>query len=136
MSKRDISTMNFPDAVKFVMSVDILLAASGPALTMSIFLTPHSGIVEVMPENYRSGYYHHLASGSDVYYLAHTNFTSNLIPIQNCTYSISDTDMWSYPSECRKQFLKREVYIPPITLWMILTDMSNSVNHNKYHIFQ
>lgn len=133
LSKKDISALSFPEKVKFMTSVDILLAATGPVLGLAVFLTPHSGVVEIMPENYRSGYFHHIATGSDLYYLAHSNFSStstNSFKDSKC--QLSDEMGLS----CSKMVENDGVYVHPITLWMIMTDMSNSVNHNKYHIFQ
>ena len=37
--------------MKSLLKADILLAASGPALALSVFLVPKSGVVEVMPAN-------------------------------------------------------------------------------------
>ena len=67
-----------------------------------------------MPVNYRNDFYHDLALSSGLYYLSHVNFTEEVIKTSD----------------------EEEVYIPPITLWMIMTDMANSVNHNKYHVYQ
>lgn len=79
-----------------------------------MFMVPKSGVVEIMPVNYRNDYYHNLAISSGLYYLSHVNFTMEEVTME----------------------LQEEVYVPPITLWMIMTDMANSVAHNKYHVYQ
>lgn len=135
IKQKDVSNQVFSEVVKIVLTADILLAATNPALVLSVFLAPRSGVVEILPVNYRSGYYHNLAVSSDLYYLAHTNFTEQFAHSQECSYSVQDVEIWEKEAVCKKEFLQKEVYVPPITLWMILTDISRSVHHNKYHIF-
>ena len=134
--RKDITKQSPSELIRTLTSIDILLAATNPALAFAVFLVPRSGVVEVMAENYRSGFYHRLAVSSDLYYLSHTNFTDTFDPIENCSYSVRDEEIWDREPSCRKAFLMREVYVHPITLWMIMTDMAKSVHHNKYHIFQ
>ena len=93
--------------MKSLLKADILLAASGPALALSVFLVPKSGVVEVMPANYRNDFYHDLALSSGLYYLSHVNFTGESV-------EASEED---------------EVYIPPITLTNTMCTSELFVNY-------
>ena len=46
--------MNAEELVEKLRMTDIVMAASGSSLSISVLLLPNSGVVEVMPENYRS----------------------------------------------------------------------------------
>ena len=124
--------MNWKGLVKYMMSVDIVLAASGSHLLLSLFLMPKSGVVEIQPVNYRNYYYQRLSIQSDLYYQAHHNFTSAIpLPIECDRFSEEN----GIDKRCKEAILQQEVIIPPITLWMYMVDMANTVNHNKYHIY-
>ena len=118
------------------MDADILLAASGTALSLCVFMLPRSGVVEIMPNNYRSVYYQRLATNFDLYYLSHTNFSEPMKLPEGCIYSEGVEDIRELPVRCRESLELDEVYVHPITLWMMITDMSKTVNHNKYHIYK
>lgn len=134
--RKDLTKQGWSEIVKIVMKCDVILGATGPALTLAVFLPPYSGLVEIFPENYRSNYFNNLAISSHLFYLAHYNFTDKPISFSNCSYSIQDEEIWLKEPSCREVLSKTEVYVPPITLWMILTDIANSVNHNKYHVYR
>ena len=127
--------MSWEERVQALISVDILLLASGPTMALSLFLTPQSGVVEICPVNYRGYFYSRVAREMGVYYLAHYNFTS--IPSTRLPPECLDVQDNMDESElCRSQMMTPHVYVPPITLWMMLVDMGNTVNHNKYHIYR
>ena len=107
--------MTTKQLIKYITDVDILLAVSGTPLLLALFLQPKSGVMEVKPCNQRDFFYQKLAVQSDLYYSAHYNYT--VVPSEN------DAN-------------QREVYIPPITLWMYMTDLAKTVNHNKYHVYR
>ena len=112
---RDPTTMTTKQLIKYITDVDILLAVSGTPLLLALFLQPKSGVMEVKPCNQRNFFYQKLAVQSDLYYSAHYNYT--VVPSEN------DAN-------------QREVYIPTITLWMYMTDLAKTVNHNKYHVYR
>ena len=127
--------MSWGVRIRTLISVDILLLASGPTMILSLFLTPQSGVVEICPVNYRGSFYNRVAMETGVYYLAHYNFTS--ITSTHLPPECFDVQDNMDESElCRNQVITPYVYVPPITLWMMLVDMGNTVNHNKYHIYR
>ena len=132
VTQRDITSMNWKGLVKYMMSVDILLAASGSHLLLSLFLMPKSGVVEIQPVNYQNYFYQRLSIQSDLYYQAHHNITSSIPLPRECNDSSEENET---KKRCKEAILHQEVYVPPITLWMYMVDMANTVNHNKYHVF-
>lgn len=132
VTRRDITLMDLQGLIKFIMSIDIVVAASGRHLLLSLFLMPKSGVVEIQPVNHRSYYYQRLSLQSDLYYQAHHNFSSTDPLPTECNGLDKEEEV---SKVCREALLQREVYVPPITLWMYMVDMANTVNHNKYHIY-
>ena len=126
--------MNAEELVEKLRMTDIVMAASGSSLSISVLLLPNSGVVEVMPENYRSSLYQKMAGDFGLYYLAHTNFTGGAWEDGECAYTEEMEDIRELPKSCRENLEKGEVYVHPITLWMMLVDMSKSVSHNKYNV--
>ena len=126
--------MNAEELVEKLRTTDIVMAASGSSLSISVLLLPNSGVVEVMPENYRSSLYQKMAGDFGLYYLAHTNFTGGSWEDGECAYTEEMEDIRELPKSCRENLEKGEVYVHPITLWMMLVDMSKSVSHNKYNV--
>lgn len=126
--------MNAEELVEKLRMTDIVMAASGSSLSISVLLLPNSGVVEVMPANYRSSLYQKMAGDFGLYYLAHTNFTGGAWEDGECAYTEEMEDIRELPKSCRENLEKGEVYVHPITLWMMLVDMSKSVSHNKYNV--
>ena len=125
--------MTWEMRIRTLISVDILLLATGPTMILSLFLMPKSGVVEICPINYRGYFYRQMAMTMDIYYLAHYNFTStssSQLPLE----CVGFEDNMDESEACREKMLTPTVYVPPIMLWMMLVDMGNTVNHNKYHI--
>ena len=71
--RKDLTKQGWNEIVKIVMKCDVILGATGPALTLAVFLPPYSGLVEIFPENYRSNYFNNMAISSHLFYLAHYN---------------------------------------------------------------
>lgn len=130
----DLASLSPAEIVEKVRRTDILMAASGKGLSLSVLLLPKSGVIEVMPLNYRSSLYQKIAGEFGLFYLAHTNFTGNAAESGECTYSEEMEDIRELPKTCRENLEKGEVYIPTITLWMMMMDMSKTVSHNKYNV--
>lgn len=126
--------MSAEEMVEKLLGTDIVLATSGSGLSVSVLLLPNSGVVEVMPENYRSSLYQKMAGDFSLYYLAHTNFTGDAWNNGECAYTEEMEDIRELPKTCRENLEKGEVYVHPITLWMMLIDMSKAVSHNKYNV--
>ena len=126
--------MSAEEMVEKLRGPDIVLATSGSGLSISVLLLPNSGVVEVMPENYRSSLYQKMAGDFSLYYLAHTNFTGAAWNNGECAYTEEMEDIRELPKTCRENLEKGEVYVHPITLWMMLVDMSKAVSHNKYNV--
>lgn len=130
----DLSSLSPAELVEKVGKTDIVMAPSGKGLAISVLLLPNSGVVEIMPENYRSSLYQKMAGDFGLFYLVHTNFTENMEKGGKCAYSEEMEDIRELPSACRVKLERGEVYVHPITLWMMLTDMRMSVSHNKYNV--
>ena len=126
--------MSAEEMVEKLRRTDIVLATSGSGLSISVLLLPNSGVVEVMPENYRSSLYQKMAGDFGLYYLAHTNFTGDAWNNGECAYTEEMEDIRELPKTCREDLEKGVVYVHPITLWMMLVDMSKAVSHNKYNV--
>ena len=89
-------------------SVDVLLAVSSPALSLMLFLRPHSGVLEVLPKNQKK------AMGLDLAY--HTHYQLESSPFEKLAPQ------------------PYEAFIDQYTLWQYLASLKTMVTHNKYFI--
>ena len=103
------------DLVKEMMDVDILIAVSSPILSLSMFLKPQSGVLEILPRNEKTAMYSRLAYSLDLVYYSHHQLERSVF-------------------EQPDQEDPNVAYVDPITLWQYLPDLCNMVRHNKYHI--
>lgn len=92
--------------------VDLILAVSGPSLSLAMFMLPQSAVLEILPKYQKEAMFYQLAVSWNLQHFAH--------------YQLSDS-AYEVGEKC-------EGYVDPTALWVYLQDIVNMVLHNKYHI--